>query len=192
MEGPGFIPGPGTATLDAADRRWDMRAMRFARVLVVLVLGCGKSEAPPAHVASGSAPSAGSGSATAPVAGSGSAQPAPTGSAASRMTDAEVERLLRDSAAMFESLAAVTGTTCGDKAKQMHVILDQRKDLLALLGRPKPADDDTMDRVAAIADRTGLKSKLELAVVALERKVMGCEDDPEVKRAIDRVQQSAR
>ena len=158
-----------------------MRAMRFGWVLVVATLACGKSEAPAPAAASGSAPAPALGSDAAP--GSGSAPAGP-------ISDAQLEKMLRDTVDMFDALAGVTGLTCADKAKQMNLELDKRKALLAELGRPKPAEEpEISDRFYAVAERTGLKDRLQMAVMTFENAIVSCDEDPAIKLIIERVQQ---
>jgi hypothetical protein len=156
-----------------------MRAMRFGCVLVVAALACGKSEAPAPAPASGSAPVQAQGSGSAPVA-----------AATAPMTDAQLEKMLRETVDMFEALAGVTGLTCAEKAKQMNLELDKRKALLAELGRPKPANEpDISDRFYEVAERTGLKDRLQISVMTFENAIVSCDEDAEIKKIIERVQQ---
>lgn len=156
--------------------------MRLGFVLVVVALGCGKSDPPaPATSSLGSGSAAGS----APGSGSGSAV-----AVAAPMTDAQLEKMLRDTVEMFEALGGVTGLTCADKAKAMNRELDKRTALLAELGKPKPANEpEISDRFYEVAERTGLKDRLQMSVMTFENAIVSCGEDEAVKKVIERVQQ---
>ena len=158
-------------------------AMRSGLLLVVLAFACGKSDdARPA-------PAATSDAAPAPAPGSGSGSGSAAGSAAA-MTDAKLERLLRDTIDMLDALAGVTGLTCPDKAKQMNLELDKRAAFLAQLHEPKPANEPAIDdRFLEVATRTGLKDRLQVSVLNFEEAILPCSEDADIKKIIDRMQQ---
>ncbi|MEJ7600435.1 MAG: hypothetical protein WKG01_21180 [Kofleriaceae bacterium] len=157
--------------------------MRFAPLWVVLALaGCGKSDA-----------AQGSGSAPVVTVAVDAGSTAPGSAVPAKITDADLERLLRGSVEMFTALGAVPGITCADRATQMTAALDQRKALLAELGQPRPASEDRIDdRSESIAKRTGIKEQLDVALEAVEVKLAGCESDPAIQQVIERVQHSSR
>ena len=151
--------------------------MRYGYLLVVVALACGKSDPPAAAPASGSA-------------GSGSAPAIDAPAVVVPMTDAQLEKMLRDTVDMFEALGGVTGLTCADKAKQMNLELDRRTALLAELGKPKPANEpEISDRFYEVAERTGLKDRLQMSVMTFENAIVSCGEDAAIKKIVERVQQ---